>query len=294
MSIEIDVDFSLLNKAVKAMRAEGLDVIFEKLKKEKGLLVSDLSDVEQKDGLLSYKGYQIILYIQDHTLRDRFEAKKDGNKRNKFHLTECQTIQKMRRENQLERYVITNNQSGKFLIRGENNKKERAELQVCKNCLEKLNYADYRNGNRDKDKIVQEFHIPIFFETYGSCFSTLPSRRAGVEEDYTDNWGKVSWDYRESRNFTCEKCEVKLDQPDHRKLLHTHHRNGRKRENSEENLEALCADCHSKQPGHGHMRTRRFRKSFEQINQLRQEQGISLTDSNPENSETDMFRDAAT
>lgn len=272
MSIEIDVDFSLLKKAVKAMRAEGLDVLFEKLKKEKGLLVSDLSDVEPINGLLSYKGYQIILYIQDHTLRDRFEAKKDGNKRNKFHLTECQTIQKMRRENRLERYVITNNQSGNFLIRGENDKKEKAELQVCKNCLEKLNYADYRNTDSDKDKIVQEFHIPIFFETYASCFSTLPSRRSGVEEDYTDNWGKVSRDYRESRNFTCEICRVDLSQPDHHKLLHTHHRNGRKRENEEKNLQALCAYCHSTQDHHGHMKTGIFRESFEQIKKLRQEQ----------------------
>lgn len=279
MPIEIDVDFSLLDKAVKAMGAEGLDVLFEKLKKEKGLLVSDLSDVEQINGLLSYKGYQIILYIQDHTLRDRFEAKKDGSKRNKFHLTECQTIQQMRRENQLERYVITNNQSGKFLIRGENDEKERAELQVCKNCLEKLNYADYRNGNRgDKDKIVQKFHIPIFFETYASCFSTLPSRRSGVKEDYTDNWGEVSWSYRESQNFTCEICEVNLNQPDHRKLLHTHHRNGRKRENGEENLQALCAYCHSRQERHGHMRTGIFRESFEQINRLRQEQDLDQFD----------------
>ena len=148
-------------------------------------------------------------------------------------------------------------------------------LQVCMHCLEKLNYANCRNGNKDdKEKIVQEFHIPIFFETYDSCFSTLPSRRAGVREDYTDNWAEVSGRCRERQNFTCEDCGVKLNQPDHRRLLHTHHKNRAKRDNRRENLQALCVYCHSREPGHEHMRTRRFRGSFEQIEQLRQEQGL--------------------
>lgn len=280
MDYKIDVDLSLLKKAVKAVGAEELVVLFEKLKKEKGMPVSDLSDVEPINGLLSYKGYQIILYIQDHTHyihRNMFEeAIEDGGEGNKFHVAECQTIEMMRAINRGERYVVTNNQSGKFIITGENNERRKAKLQVCRYCLRKLNYAGYRNkkDNRDKDQIVQEFHIPIFFETYASCFSTLPSRRAGVREDYTDDWLEVSWSYRQKQNFTCEKCGVDLSQLDHPKLLHTHHKNGVKTRNNEENLQALCAYCHSREPYHQHMKNEIFRKSFEQIEQLRQEQGL--------------------
>lgn len=288
MPIKLDVDFSLLDKAVKAMGAEELVVLFEKLKKEKGIPVSDLSDVEPINGLLSYKGYQIILYIQDHTHhthRNMFEeAIEDGSEGNKFHVAECKTIQNMRFIKRFERYVITNNQSGKFTITGRNDERREAELQVCRNCLEKLNYAGFRDLKNESKKgdIVKEFHLPIFFETYASCFSTLPSRRAGVREDYTDDWLEVSWSYRKKQNFTCEKCRVNLKQLDHHKLfhtlLHTHHKSGVKTRNREENLQALCAYCHSRQPGHQHMKNEMFRKSFEQINQLRREQGLPQFD----------------
>lgn len=278
MPYTIDVDFPLLKKAVKAMGADDLDVLFEKLKK--GIVV-DLSEIESNYGLFSYKGRQTLLYIQDHTTRRNMfeEAIEDGSKGNKFHVTSCKKYREMYNSGRGNRYIVTNNQSGKFIIKGENDETGEAGLQVCRWCLMELDYEDYRNADSDKDQLVQEFHIPYFFEIYGSCFPTLPNRRAGVREDYTDSWEKKSRRYKEGKNFTCEICEVNLKQPDHRKLLHTHHIDGVKTTNSEENLQALCVDCHSKQKYHGHMKNNEiFRKSFEQINRLRQEQGIDQSD----------------
>ena len=279
MPYTIEVDLSLLKEAVKAMGAEDLDVLFEKLKK--GIVV-DLSEIESINGLTSYKGRQTLFYIQDHSHGNMFEkAIEDGSKGNKFHVTTyCRKYREMYNSGRGNRYVVINNRSGKFIIKGENDERGEAKLQVCKLCLEKLNYEDYCNADSDdKAQIVQEFHIPYFFELYGSCFPPLPNRRAGAREGYTDSWEKKSWRYKKGKKFTCEECSVKLRSRNHHKLLHTHHINGDKSDNSEENLRALCVDCHSRQKYHGHMKNNEiFRKSFEQIKKLRQEQGLPQFD----------------
>jgi hypothetical protein len=53
-------------------------------------------------------------------------------------------------------------------------------------------------------------------------------------------------------------------------LLHTHHINGNKTNNERNNLRVLCADCHKKQPHHGHVYVNHI--DVLKINQLRREQ----------------------
>lgn len=36
-------------------------------------------------------------------------------------------------------------------------------------------------------------------------------------------------------------------------LIHCHHINGVKSDNRRENLQVVCAECHSEKPDHGHM-----------------------------------------
>src|SRR5690606_8629747 len=60
-----------------------------------------------------------------------------------------------------------------------------------------------------------------------------------------------------------------------KRLLHTHHINGVKHDNSASNLICLCADCHRKEPFHGHMYIKHT--DMQTINRLRAEQGILMS-----------------
>ncbi|MCF1182630.1 HNH endonuclease [Marichromatium gracile] len=236
---------------------------------EGGMELTDLEQIGTANNLLTWRGQQVLLYIQDHRLR--FEAARlDGKNGNKVHLSFCQTLEKMRDSGRFERYVVTRDHSERFRITGSYNgwREESAttDLKVCKYCLRKLNYGGYAvPGNKSA---FSEFSFVKFFEQHESFFPYHPSREAGAAESYTKDWSEISSRYRESRQYICEGCGVDLSR-DH-SLLHTHHLNGVRSDNAEHNLKALCVDCHSKEPGHNHMAVPH--KLRQRIAHLRQQQ----------------------
>lgn len=75
--------------------------------------------------------------------------------------------------------------------------------------------------------------------------------------DYQAGWWKeYSMWYREQRNWTCEVCEISLN--DDRYYLHTHHIWGTQY-NDPKDLMALCIGCHSEQPGGYHSQLKESR-----------------------------------
>lgn len=68
------------------------------------------------------------------------------------------------------------------------------------------------------------------------------------EGGYTKDWGFISRQYRESKDFECEACGVSL--AEHKRLLHVHHRDGNKVNNDPLNLISLCILCHAEEHYH--------------------------------------------
>ncbi|MNM71689.1 hypothetical protein D3C81_833600 [compost metagenome] len=239
-----------------------------------------LDDLNVLGGLLSVHGRQVLLYIPDqYAPVDVVQAAPEKGKR--FHVADCKTLGDMRSKGRFERYVVTNNLNGVFKITGKNNRgsydEVESSLRVCKNCLEKLNYQNFCHES-NRQHIWQRFAIADFFETYSTVFRHLPQRLSQTmgNTDYSKDWQAISAEVRQRCRFNCDQCGVNLS--DHRHLLHVHHVNGVRSDDSSANLRPLCADCHRKQPMHDHLFISAI--NMKALIRLRREQHIIATDWN--------------
>lgn len=240
----------------------------------------DVGDIELSPdtGLLSYKGSQVVLYIPDHSFKVE-DALIDGGKGNRFHVADCKTLDQMKQRRRFDRYRVTNNLTGFFDISGTHQEKNeviqgKTKLNVCKNCLNMLNYKGASQLKASgRSQLVNEFSLEEFFSTYSSFFKKLPKQLAAkIKHGYTDDWAKISSQKRAEKNHTCQSCRVELSE--NKGLLHVHHMNGDKTDNSNQNLMVLCSDCHRKEPFHGHMHVPH--KDTQAIQRLRMQQGIDI------------------
>lgn len=279
--MELTVTFEALHAAVHAMGAKlkkievdltnrlPLDDVDTKL--ITGIKVG-LEDIKiHKNGLLSYKDRQVLLYIQDHGWNVG-NVILDGSQGKKYHIAYCRTLEQMNKRGRYNRYVVKHDISGSFYIDGQNSSTKEYEsgnatLCVCKNCLKHLNYEDYDNVYYEKKQIFENFSLDTFFKTYQQHFLYKPKYKAGENKSiYTKDWKQKSQHYRDSVHWQCEKCQVNLH--DHKALLHTHHINGVKSDNNNENLKALCIECHANEPNHDHMIVKESQK--ERLKALRE------------------------
>ncbi len=280
--MELNVSFDALRAAVQQMGAPLVDFEVDMgmapvdpidLDLGNGIEIS-LIDVEHRNGLLSHKGRQVLLYIQDHgkDIRKVLEGRSLGRK---YHVAYCEKLKDMRDKGRYGRYVVTNDLTGNFYITGTDwnsgqDMEGHSRLKVCQYCLTALNYKGFSSAGRPSS-MVSEFSLEEFFSVYSSYFPHLPTQFAGpaAMDGYADDWTGISRAYRASRHYVCEACGLDLSAD--KRLLHVHHMDGVKMNNSPVNLRALCIVCHSRQACHGNMLV--SRENRRRITFLRREQG---------------------
>lgn len=246
--MKIEVSFVELEKVLRKM---GIENETGDLLERRGIEITSLNeiDVDPQNGCtLLYKGHTIVVYIRDQ------RPEYFGNY--KFHVSNCKTLQNMKREGRYSRYVLSTRTDGKFRVYDKTTKHDRfVELLVCENCLKFLNWKRCR-GYADIKKFVREFSLEEFFKKYDeSPVPELPPQPrhtdiGGPTNDYSPHQAGYSYDCRERAGWKCENCGIFLGRDDSRKFLHTHHIDRDQSNNHLSNLRALCVDCHNKQAGH--------------------------------------------
>lgn len=257
--MKLDIQFKDLEILVANMGASAIewksDVAIETLESDWKIQLEttgievNVNDVEIKpNGLLHYRGEQILLYIK--------EVQGFSSNMPKYHFTQCRTLTQKQADGSFDRYVVTQRKDGYFLIDRKigYNHYERDKLEkldVCKNCLSwygKYNKTFYT---------IYDFNINDFFEK----FNHTPITRKPIYTDitappsgYTDDWNEVSLKMRNKANWICQQCFKDFSQT--KTGLQVHHLDGVKHHNWESNLKVLCYDCHAEQPNHQHMKRR--------------------------------------
>ena len=200
----------------------------EKLTSATGLDISadDLTVLD--DGTLAYKNSRVILYIRDVSVFRGREIEP------RFHLANCETLQKMRSNKRFDRYVVSTSTDGRFNINVIDSGKVRKELfnlSVCQNCLNYLAFDDFEMQwpKRKRLELVAQFKISHFFEKYPrSLHSVTPKYNTDNAplDVYSDDFSEVSLKVKNDAGWCCQRCGINLSEPEKRKRLHVHHING--------------------------------------------------------------------
>ena len=244
MGVKEWVDFSV------DFNSKLIEIEVGELETTKGLEVP-LEDIEidPQSGVFTYQGKHIVLFIPDHSFKYDEVILNPKELGNKYHLTDCSTLENMRSIGRFKRYHATRNRTGIFRIFGNSAQESEVSLSVCKNCLKKLNYQNY---HYNRTEVFNQFTLEEFFTHYETFFRNEPEDVGQNEVGYAENWAEISHRYRLSVGYCCENCGVNLSH--YKYLLEVHHKNGVKRDNRPENFRALCRLCHSKEDHHNHMK----------------------------------------
>lgn len=226
----------------------------ERLTSQDGLDISldDLRVLE--DGTLAYKDSRVLLYIRDVTVYGDHEVEP------RYHLANCSTLENMREKKRFNRYVISTRTDGKFnlnVIKGLSANTRLTALSVCQNCLGHLRYNGFHMHWSGGKRItaVRTFELLEFFQKFPKSLHTQTPKYNSDNaplNTYTSDFEQISRRARAAAGFKCQECGVDCSSESYQRYLHTHHVDGDKSNNTDDNLNVLCLVCHAEE--HPHMR----------------------------------------
>ena len=276
--MKLSVDFARLEEARKSMGAEKANVgqlrtpnergrspIEIKLLRRGSVVITDAElerEIHFPSGVAAIGETQVTLHIyQPHASFEDLSKRPAPGPR--FHIADCTTLDSMRNAGRFDRYVTTNDQTGRFRVQPKDpdthawGEEMEASLAPCMNCLKQLDYDAFANlSGLEKKAAVANFDIRGFFDTCRPTFRCLPIYTANnfPQGTYAADWADISGKVRQRAGWTCSKPQCGVNLSSNRKLLHVHHVDGNRGNNRPSNMRVLCCLCHSTQPLHGHMR----------------------------------------
>jgi hypothetical protein len=161
----------------------------------------------------------------------------------KFHVLWCKTVDQWQK-----RLRKTNRNDGRFTypLFWRDGREFRPELRdggrplhLCRVCARML--SDIGVAAVPDHFDVREFLVS---HTVGGLFRGVSTTSDFdlIPNVYSAAWPQISASFKSLRGWTCERCYRNLS--DHKHLLHAHHRDHHKANNSIFNLQALCIRCH--------------------------------------------------
>ena len=213
------------------------DLGFPKIEGNSGFQIIKGVDFEKayKSGSISFEDDGIYLEYEGKKYRGYMFIKEPWISRYgsypRFHLTKCKIIQEFISKDTFKiRYEWSNSNVNDLI--------DKTTRQTYKD--ETLNYCSYcKKELFDSIEDTEDF------------FDSLDKTEIEEEKIEVDMFGyvrgkeRISKEYRNRKNFTCEKCSIKPNSNLHKRWWHTHHVDGDKTNNSLNNLNCLCILCHS-------------------------------------------------
>lgn len=148
----------------------------------------------------------------------------------RFHLTRCDRIEELFSTGYGSYYKWSNNPLNDITDRDTKEVFKDQALQLCSHC---------------QSSIIGIKNTEDFFETL-EVNETQDVENIDVDIfGYPLNWQQISRAYRTEKNYTCERCEIRIENGYDKRFIHVHHRNGNKLMNRKDNLECLCILCHA-------------------------------------------------
>jgi len=146
--------------------------------------------------------------------------------------------------------------------------KREQELDVCINCLDKLNYILTTRYREENLTAVKSFDLDEYFIRFACSPITvtpLETDRTAPLSVYSKDWKQTSKEFKEGAKWHCEGCGGDFG-GNKSKFLQSHHRDGNISDDRHSNIKVLCIICHGKEPHHGQLKAsplyKEYRRNF--------------------------------